>query len=112
MNREKLVRSGIPEIIRLENGRRPPFRIAPESEMPTLLLKKLREEIIEFSDAIETGSIDEIVDELADVGQVLLDAGIELPLSSRAAETRRIEKLHEKGGFAPGIVMEISELRS
>lgn len=107
---EKLVRDNIPDIIEAKKGYKPMFRIADSSEIQRLMRNKLREELTELGYAMEDEPIENIIDEIADVGQVLKDSGLEVNLSSRLAEARRLEKLQERGGFTRRIVMESTEI--
>lgn len=103
---EKLVRDRIPEIIRSETGQNPNYRFAVSQEFDRLLFQKLREELTELGDSLDEGSPEKVIDELADVSEVLLAIGVEATPQSTIVEGRRREKKQDRGGFEEGIVME------
>lgn len=105
---EKLVRSDIPEIIRSQTGFPASYRIADENEMPDLLLRKLQEEVSELGIAIDEGSPEDIVMELADVTEVLKAYGVTEESKSSVVDAVRKEKLFDRGGFEKRIVMDFS----
>ena len=106
---EKLVRDRVPEIIVANGETCPNFRVASISEMPKLIMNKLTEELTELGLALENGSINEVIDEIADISQVLKDGGIQNSTASTIIEGRRKEKEFDRGGFKNRIVMEFSK---
>ncbi len=92
---EKLVRDNIPEILD-EKGVQYELRIAEPNEYKKELIKKLSEEVGEFSVA---GA----VEELADVLEVML-ALREFP-EYADLELVRLQKLKERGGFVKKIIL-------
>lgn len=93
----KLVRSKIP-------GRHPEhqYRTATDREMPLLLLLKLQEETAEVAVA-DTDS--EVLDELADVLEVVHAIADTLGSSFAEVERRRINKRDRRGGFDGSVLV-------
>ncbi len=91
----KLVRDNIPDILD-KKGIPYEKRVASPEEYQQELIKKLTEEVAEFSLAGE-------VEELADVLEVI-EALKRLPEYSEV-EKVRLEKLIEKGGFEQRIIL-------
>lgn len=91
----KLVRDKIPEIL---DGRGVSYekRIASPEEYRGELIKKLSEEVNEFTEAGDPG-------ELADVLEVI-EALRKLP-EYRGVEELRLKKLEERGGFDEKIIL-------
>jgi predicted house-cleaning noncanonical NTP pyrophosphatase (MazG superfamily) len=98
---EKLVRDRIPEIVA---NREPAqqFRVADPSEMPGLLRAKLLEEVAEFSAATDGPAM---IEELADVLEVIRALGHLCGSDLNALEAVRARKAAERGGFDAGIVL-------
>ena len=68
---EKLVRDLIPAII-IESGKMPKYRVAERGhELQTLVVNKLKEEIDELVEEIDDDAIGNVLEELADVYEVL-----------------------------------------
>lgn len=98
--KEKLVRDLIPKIIESE-GRKAVTRIANNEEYMQLLLNKLTEEVEELSNAKEK----EVVNECADIIEVL-DAILKFRgYSLKEALERKAEKRLERGGFENKVVL-------
>ncbi|MGW4051384.1 nucleoside triphosphate pyrophosphohydrolase [Streptomyces sp. NPDC004779] len=95
----KLVRDGIPQIIRDEGGE-PVTYIAGPEEYRARLREKLREEVAELLDADERSA----PAELADVAEVLLALAADLGLSPEQLEAIRVAKASERCSFAGRIV--------
>lgn len=91
----KLVRDKIPDILDRKNI---PYekRIASDDEYKTELIKKLNEEVDEFSQAGD-------IEELADVIEVV-EALKKLP-EYKEVEKIRDEKFKERGGFEQRIIL-------
>ena len=96
---EKLVRDGIPQVMR-DAGAVPTFRIANPHERIPLLFAKLREEL----DELEAGPS---LDELVDVVEALRALQSELGIGDEALEAVRSRKHDARGGFCAGIVLEV-----
>lgn len=92
---EKLVRDNIPQILD-EKGIPYEQKIAEDAEYKVELVKKLSEEIREFSETPTT-------EELADVLEVVL-ALTQLP-EYQDLEKVRMKKREEKGGFDKRIIL-------
>lgn len=96
---EKLVRDGIPAIMR-RDGIVPKLRVAARGERLFLLLAKLREEAAEFE-------ANPCVEELADLGEVLVALRLEIGVTSRELEETRSRKAEERGSFRDGVVLDL-----
>lgn len=96
MSKEKLVRDGIPQIIR-SRGDEPLVRVANRREYRHLLHDKLTEEVDEFLAS-------EDPEELADILEVVLALATELGVDGAQLEELRAAKAAERGGFAGRIV--------
>ncbi|MFB9362035.1 nucleoside triphosphate pyrophosphohydrolase [Actinoplanes nipponensis] len=88
---EKLVRDGIPEIIRA-TGRRPVVRVASDAEYREALRMKLLEETQEYLHAEDLG-------ELADIVEVVFALATDLGYSAGDLEAARLSKYQRNGGF-------------
>ena len=94
----KLVRDGIPEIIR-QSGNRCEVAIMSEAELRQALREKLLEEASEAAAA----SLENLVSELADVQEVI-DALLALHgIEWEAVVKEQRRKRTERGGFTKGI---------
>lgn len=107
---EKLVRDRVHELI-LESRQPVKFRFATPQELPRLRRNKLREEMTELGFAIAElesgeGRADAVVDEMADVAEVVRSMGYDFSSASSVVEARRVEKKEDKGGFEEGVVIE------
>ncbi|MFW9909319.1 MAG: hypothetical protein ACFFEF_12150 [Candidatus Thorarchaeota archaeon] len=101
MVREKLVRDGIPDLIR-SSGEEPNVRIAKGEELDRFFRAKIVEEANEL---LETGSMDEVVD---------LIETLEAFMKFRKAddglvEMQRHAKKLARGGFDKGYILQSSE---
>lgn len=92
----KLVRDGIPDLIRSQGGE-PVVRPAAEHELHDLLRAKLAEEVVEY---LESGD----VAELADILEVVLALARQVGLSPSDLEKIRAAKADERGGFDKHLV--------
>lgn len=104
----KLVRDRIPERI-VASGQHPVTREVAGDELVTALKEKLVEEAKE---ALAAGDAESLVEELADVYEVLQalqrEAGIEM---SRVNDAKK-KKWEERGGFEKGVILERVEEKS
>lgn len=96
----KLVRDRIPEIIR-QRGSAPEVRVIEGQELLVALKSKLREEAEELCVADD----DHVIEELADVHEVLLALQQQLGISDDELAQVRNAKKEERGGFEKGIVL-------
>ncbi|NLN06865.1 MAG: nucleoside triphosphate pyrophosphohydrolase [Firmicutes bacterium] len=94
----KLVRDGIPELIR-RAGKTPVCRIAAEEEFGKLLQEKLYEEVREF---VASGEVEELADILEVVAALAERKGVGLQELLAMAAAKR----EKRGGFAGRIVLE------
>jgi len=95
---DKLVRDGIPEIIR-ETGERPVVHVADDAEYADRLADKLDEETAEFR---ESGELEELADVLEVVQAICRHRGVEF----EQVQQLREEKASERGGFGDRVVLE------
>lgn len=95
----KLVRDGIPQIIR-EDGAEPVIYTAGPEEYRSMLRDKLGEEVAEFLAADEETA----PEELADVLEVVRALAAELGIDAAQLEKIREAKASERGGFADRII--------
>lgn len=98
---EKLVRRHVPDQLRAK-GETIETRIAEPGEMRGLLTAKLREEFDELLEALAVGANDQIIEEMADVREVLDSLGEQRLFG----HVRQSEKREEKGAFT-NIVMKL-----
>jgi predicted house-cleaning noncanonical NTP pyrophosphatase (MazG superfamily) len=96
----KLVRDGIPDLIRSE-GRRPVVEVLAADERRGALLAKLVEEAAEAADA--EGA--DLAEELADVLEVVRALAAELGLSLGDVTELADGKTAARGGFARGLFL-------
>ncbi len=95
---EKLVRDGIPDIIREDRRADAPYRIADPGEYRELLALKLREEVDEYLEGRDPL-------ELADILEVVYALAEEAGLTPATIEEMRRRKAEERGGFSERKVM-------
>jgi predicted house-cleaning noncanonical NTP pyrophosphatase (MazG superfamily) len=95
----KLVRDGIPRIIR-EGGGEPLTHVADPVEYRLRLRDKLGEEVAEFLAADEATA----VEELADVLEVVRALAADLGVTPERLDAVRAAKAKERGGFGGRIV--------
>jgi predicted house-cleaning noncanonical NTP pyrophosphatase (MazG superfamily) len=99
----KLVRDGIPDLIR-STGREPVVRSLGGPELTAALLDKVVEEADELrSSASPEGRLEE----LADLAEVLLAVQAQLHISPQEIENRRLKKRQERGGFEGALWLEL-----
>lgn len=94
----KLVRDKIPEIIRADNAT-PVVRVLDEQEYLTELVKKLKEETVEFE-------ADNSLEELADIQEVVNALTVAIGNTAIELEDLRAQKADERGGFEEKIFLE------
>ena len=95
---DKLVRDGIPDIIR-EKGGTPVYHIATRSEYERALTAKLREEVDEY---LESGA----AEELADILEVVYTLAASAGYSNEQLNALRDKKADERGGFTGRVILE------
>lgn len=104
---EKLVRDAIPQLLESE-GLTPIIRVAGLDEYRRLLMAKLQEETDEVREALdvppESLDIPAVVEEIADVMEVLFAIATDLGVERDEIEKVRIAKAAARGGFAERIV--------
>ncbi|MFM0072625.1 nucleoside triphosphate pyrophosphohydrolase [Paraburkholderia sediminicola] len=97
----KLVRDGIPDLIR-ERGERVESIALKGDALVSALRQKLVEEAFEALDA-RTG--DDLMGELADVQEVLLALAAALNIDHASLEQERLKKRKKRGGFDAGLML-------
>lgn len=97
----KLVRDRIPEIIRA-SGREPVVRVLDESEYLTELLRKLVEEAEEAA----SSESDSLMEEIADVHEVVLALLAALGASTTTLESLAAQKRSSRGAFQDRLYLE------
>lgn len=104
---EKLVRDAIPQIFEAQ-GLTPIVRVAALDEYRQLLMAKLREETDEVGEALDAPpanfDITAVVEEIADVMEVLFAIATDLGIERDEIEKVRLTKAEDRGGFAKRIV--------
>jgi len=85
------------------------FQMLKDKELLLRLREKMLEEAAEIP--FETGTREQIINELSDVEQVMSDIKAHLDISSDEVETARQKKFAKKGGFSNGIFVESIELQ-
>ncbi|MCX5528985.1 nucleoside triphosphate pyrophosphohydrolase [Streptomyces sp. NBC_00006] len=103
---EKLIRDLIPKLA-ADRGQHLPVREAAPAELPVLLRMKLAEECVEAIDA----SLDGLLEELADVLEVVHALAGLHGHSLAELEQARAAKATTRGGFKQGFVLELEEGR-
>ncbi|WP_278312661.1 nucleoside triphosphate pyrophosphohydrolase [Lolliginicoccus levis] len=97
----KLVRDHIPHIIRA-SGRDPRVHVVDGDERRAALLRKLGEECSELTEAHP----DEVLDEAADLYEVLLSLLAQHGHGRLELELVAAQKRAERGGFEHGVMLE------
>jgi predicted house-cleaning noncanonical NTP pyrophosphatase (MazG superfamily) len=97
----KLVRDGIPDMIR-DRGERAESIALRGDALVAALRQKLVEEAFE---ALDASSGDELLGELADVQEVLLALTAALNIDPGAVEQERLRKRKKRGGFDRGVML-------
>lgn len=101
----KIVRDKVPETIE-KNGGKVTFRTMPVDDFARLMRQKLVEEAQEV---VGAASLDALVDELADVAEVLATIHHVLGIPQEAIDAARKRKNEERGGFEKRIFLESVE---
>jgi predicted house-cleaning noncanonical NTP pyrophosphatase (MazG superfamily) len=101
----KLVRDKIPGIIKL-NGGVPKCMSLDETEFRKALKIKMTEEAKEL---LEANSASDILNELADVEELVTALAENYSLSLEEVENHRLNKLRERGGFEKKLFLEFVE---
>lgn len=100
--KSKLVRDNIPSIITKDN-KTPIISSAKGRKLLSFLKSKLVEEATEVRDA---NSPEELIEELADVLQVILSISQQLDLDFSLIEDKMIAKAEQRGEFKKGYILE------
>ena len=101
----KLVRDGLPEIIKKE-GKKANYRKLSERELKDAIMDKLLEEVNELRKAKNKK---QMIEEMADIATVLLQIRRLYDISEDEMYDRAITKIFEKGSFSEGIFLESVE---
>ena len=106
--KEKLVRDKMPELCSALGMTPMTYRVATEEEMRVLLMNKLREEVAELQELINTGkgvkTLYDLGEELADIKEVIEAIAVQCGLFKTDIEIIHNEKQSKKGGFTNRIV--------
>lgn len=97
----KLVRDGIPDMIR-DRGEKVESVALKGDALVSALRQKLVEEAFE---ALDAGSGDELLGELADVQEVLLALAAALNIDQASLDGERLKKRKKRGGFEKGLML-------
>lgn len=97
----KLVRDNIPEIIKKETGHDVKTRTLTDEEFARALFQKLIEETGEL---VETTSYDQLIEEAADILEVLEAILREHKIDPWEVDKKQLEKRRKKGGFMKQIL--------
>lgn len=103
----KLVRDKLPEIIFHEIGADLSYRETSGAERQNLLKQKLIEE---GHEVIGAQTREELLDELADVLEVLFGIADSFSISNAELEATRAARKNERGGFQKGILCHYIEV--
>jgi len=98
----KLVRDKIPQVIK-QKGAQPTVRIMEREEFVHELKTKLVEEAQEV---VSAGNREKLIDELADVREVLNALYAAEEITDAEVEQARLAKLEARGGFQERIMLE------
>ena len=92
---EKLIRDKIPEIIKKDNAI-PKISILSQKKF----IKELKRKIFEEAEELKTAkNKDEIINELADISEILLTIAKTEKINWKRIEQKRKMKFKERGGF-------------
>lgn len=105
----KLVRDYMPLIITRE-GATPIFRYISGDEKKAALVNKLGEESAELLVALESGNLEEIASEIADIQEVLRAIAQVSGIQMNTIADHQMQKAAVKGAFSKGVYMEAVEL--
>lgn len=75
-------------------------------ELGELLDKKIKEELGEVTEAAKTGTHEDVINECADLWEVMEAYFDYLGVSKRSVLAARFSKIEARGAFAMGLVME------
>jgi predicted house-cleaning noncanonical NTP pyrophosphatase (MazG superfamily) len=101
----KLVRDKIIDIIK-EDGKTPIYRQVEADEKMLFLAEKIVEEANELKEAIGTFCEKDIIEEMADLLEVIEAAKKEFQISTLTLDKVRQDKAAERGYFVYGYVLE------
>lgn len=100
---QKLIRDKILDL-HIQEGHDIKYEFLQGEELITALRKKLHEEADEIP--VRAKADDEIIEEIADVRQILADMQAQYGISDETVEKVRQQKFDKKGGFEKGIYIE------
>lgn len=101
----KLVRDRIPEIIE-KAGKTPVYKKVEADEKMAFVAEKLVEEALELKEAILSTCEKDIIEEMADLLEVIQVAKMELQISDIILDICKQNKASERGSFINGYVLE------
>lgn len=105
-NYSKLVRDGIIEKIRV-NGDVASYRQATDEEFPAYVARKVREEARELSEALLAGSNEAIIEEIADLREIVDEVIALRGISNEAIAQIQKQKRYKVGAFGRRWILNI-----
>lgn len=106
----KLVRDKIPDIMEADGCTNLQIQRLNDSDYTKALSLKLVEEVAEAATEIQEGNREGIIEELADLEEVLAAIKKNSNISSAEIEERRVKKKQTRGGFEKRIWLEAAEV--
>lgn len=104
----KLVRDNIPAKIEA-GGEKAVTRVLSKDDFRTALIEKLEEEAFELTEACQEGEAAKVLEELADLSEVVKTLAAEFGITSEQIKIVAAEKRAKRGGFAKRIFLEYTE---
>ena len=101
----KLVRDRIPEIIEKDN-KTPIYREVSSDEKLRFLAAKILEESEELKEAIESGCINDMIEEMADLLEVIDEVKRESQICDLVLSKTKKDKADKRGKFLNGYILE------
>lgn len=106
----KLVRDKIPDIMEADGCTNLQIQRLNDSDYTKALSLKLVEEVAEAASEIQDGNRERIIEELADVEEVLIAIKMNSNITSAEIEERRERKKQLRGGFEKRIWLETADI--
>lgn len=108
-NYMKLVRDNIPDIMKADGCMNIQTQRLEYTDYSKALSLKLKEEAMEAADEVLNGNREKMMEELADLEEVVLAIKKHFQISTDEIENKRKEKKQIKGGFEKRIWLETAE---
>lgn len=108
--KEKLVRDKILEISRKEKDGKS-FRVAEDSEMPSLFVEKLREETEEVCEELNKSPLEreKVIEEIGDLLEVIDSMCSHFGFTKKEIKRIKSKKRKRKGSFKSKLVVDLSK---